>query len=224
MNNMSNISNLPTPDSCSVEVTQTSTRSFFEEMDCHVTKKAMLDFSPESTFILTPESECNYTYDSKAAADGDSGARDSSRDLQATELTARDLISSLPTSLPPISVSMLTRLLTVLRLPVTCRLLSSTILDSLSRDFYRHWIRSIPMDAAIHPELVVIATLSVAMKFAEDEFYSPKLFVDCLNCELQSVLDPSYVFPTVKEMVDLELRILKDLDYNVAQLMGELVN
>lgn len=80
------------------------------------------------------------------------------------------------------------------------------------------------MDAAIHPELVVIATLSVAMKFAEDEFYSPKLFVDCLNCELQSVLDPSYVFPTVKEMVDLELRILKDLDYNVAQLMGELVN
>lgn len=207
------ISNLPTPDSCSVEVTQTSTRSFFEEMDCHVTKKAMMDFSPESTFILTPESECNYTYEPKF----------DSRDLAGNELTARDLITSLPTSLPPISVSMLTRLLSVLRLPVTCRLLSSTILDSLSRDFYRHWIRSIPMDAAIHPELVVIATLSVAMKFAEDEFYSPKLFVDCLNNELQSVLDPSYVFPTVKEMVDLELRILKDLDYNVAQLMGELV-
>ncbi|KAG5368944.1 hypothetical protein CJU90_1185 [Yarrowia sp. C11] len=209
-----NLSSLPTPDSCSVEVTQTSTRSFFEEMDCHVTKKAMMDFSPESTFILTPESECNYTY-----ADSEHKQYDLSRDFQ---LTAQDLISALPTSLPPISASMLARLLAVLRLPVTCRLLSSTILDSLSRDFYRHWIRSIPMDAAIHPELVVIATLSVAMKFAEDEFYSPKLFVDCLNCELQSVLDPSYVFPTVQEMVDLELRILKDLDYNVAQLMGEL--
>lgn len=215
-----NISNLPTPDSCAVEVTQTSTRSFFEEMDCHVTKKAMLDFSPESTFILTPESECNYTYE-KSREEESRDQDYESHDVQ-TSLTARDLISSLPTSLPPISVTMLTKLLTVLRLPVTCRLLSSTILDSLSRDFYRHWIRSIPMDAAIHPELVVIATLSVAMKFAEDEFYSPKLFVDCLNCELQSVLDPSYVFPTVKEMVDLELRILKDLDFNVAQLMTEL--
>lgn len=216
-------------------------RSVYE----HPAKKPMLEtdmeLSPESTYILTPGTNPSTPESSDTDSFSTSASVSSTAPTNASvaSYTAQNPAWSycaplmartsavyshmLPTSLPSVCPAMVEDLLHVLRMPMSCTTLCGCILDSLSRDFYRKWIRSIPMDAAIHPELVVMAALSLAMKFAEDEFYSPKLLTDVLNDSLGRVLDfeAGYTFPTVDNLIDLELRILRDLDYNVAELLRD---
>jgi hypothetical protein len=125
-----------------------------------------------------------------------------------------------PSSLPPVSPLIVDRLLEKSRLSPCIVALAACIVDTLSTKFYRKWLLSLPHYLeAIHPEIIVVACLCIAMKFLEDIVYPMSVVVDIFH----DVLDAfGLVMPITDESIRaLETLILEDINYNILRLLAD---
>jgi hypothetical protein len=90
------------------------------------------------------------------------------------------------------------------------------LLDSLSEVFFLRWLNVSNEFKTVRPEVIVIACISVSMKFLDDLIYPINCFLKPFNqiMELFSINEAL----SVSEIVNLEISILEDLDFDLVPL------